>query len=213
MKRLLTTLVILTGLIGSGGAVWAQDYDKGLKAAQSGDFVTALKEWKPLAEQGDARAQYNLGLMYAKGMGATQDYAEAVKWYRKAVEQGHASAQYNLGVMYRDGEGVTQDYAEAVKWFRKAADQEHAKAQYNLGAMYRDGNGVTQQPVDEVSFLGRLVSGREYCGYGEYPAQTSLWREHGDQIGSLGRQEYENGAIPRRHGLFRGSSTDDLTHQ
>ena len=72
---------------------------------------------------------------------------------------------------------------------------------------------LSYEPVDEVSFLGRLVSGREYCGYGEYPAQTSLWREHGDQIGSLGRQEYENGAIPRRHGLFRGSSTDDLTHQ
>ena len=87
MKRLLTTLVVLTGLFGSGGAVWAQDLNKGLKAAQSGDFATALKEWKPLAEQGDAVAQYNLGLMYKNGWGVTQDYAEAVKWYRKAAEQ------------------------------------------------------------------------------------------------------------------------------
>ena len=55
MKRLLTTLVILTGLLGSAGAVWADaqsDVEKGMKAAQSGDFATALKHWKPLAEQG-----------------------------------------------------------------------------------------------------------------------------------------------------------------
>ena len=96
MKRFLTTLVILTTLLGSAGAVWAQDFNKGLKAAQSGDFATALKEWKPLAEQGDAVAQSNLGVMYEKGKGVTQDYAEAVKWYRKAAEQGNASAQLNL---------------------------------------------------------------------------------------------------------------------
>ena len=67
MKRLLTTLVILTGLIGSGEAVWAQDYIKGLRAAQSGDFVTAMKEWKPLAEQENGNAQYNLGYSYHIG--------------------------------------------------------------------------------------------------------------------------------------------------
>ena len=111
MKRLLTTLVILTGLIGSGGAVWAQDLNKGLKAAQSGDFATALKEWKPLAEQGNAVAQYNLALMYGNGWGVTQDYAEAVNWYRKAAEQEDAFAQFNLALMYRKGKGVTQDYA------------------------------------------------------------------------------------------------------
>ena len=67
MKRLLTTLVILTGLIGSGGTLWGQDVSKGLKAAQSGDYATALKEWKPLAEQGYANAQHNLGYMYRSG--------------------------------------------------------------------------------------------------------------------------------------------------
>jgi TPR repeat protein len=94
----------------------AQDFDKGLAAAQSGDFATALKEWRPLAEQGDADAQSNLGVMYYNGNGVPQDYAQAVKWYRKAAEQGHADAQSNLGVMYDKGEGVPQDYAQAVKW-------------------------------------------------------------------------------------------------
>ena len=120
MKRLLTTLVILTGLLGSAGAVWAQDFNKGLKAAQSGDFATALKEWKPLAEQGNAVAQYNLGVMYRNGEGVTQDYAEAVKWLRKAAEQGDEEAQNNLGWMYEKGNGVLQDRIAAHMWLNIA---------------------------------------------------------------------------------------------
>ena len=82
--------------------------------------VEALRD---LAEQGDASAQNNLGLLYDLGTGVPQDHAEAVKWYRMAAEQGHADAQYNLSVMYNNGKGVPQDYSEAVKWLRKAADQ------------------------------------------------------------------------------------------
>ena len=125
----------------------AQDYDAGLAAAQSGDFATALREWTPLAEQGDARAQYNLGIMYGKGDGVPQDDAEAVKWYRLAAEQGLAVAQFNLGVMYNFGKGVPQDGAEAVKWFRLAAEQGYAKAQFNLGYMYANGYGVPQDYI------------------------------------------------------------------
>jgi TPR repeat protein len=147
MKRLLTTLVILTSLLGSGGAVWAQDFRKGLEAYNSGDYATALKEWRPLAEQGQAKAQFNLGYMYDKGNGVTQDYAEAVKWYRKAAEQGDADAQNNLGNRSYNGEGVTQDYAEAVKWYRKSAEQGHANAQFNLALMYANGEGITQDKI------------------------------------------------------------------
>ena len=70
-----------------------------------------------------ARAQYNLGVMYANGDGVPQDYAEAVKWYRLAAEQGHAKAQNNLGVRYYNGKGVLQDYARAHMWFILAAAQ------------------------------------------------------------------------------------------
>ena len=125
----------------------AQNFDKGKDAYNSGDYATALNEWKPLAEQGDDSAQYNLGVIYANGEGVPQDYEEAVKWYRLAAEQGHASAQSNLGVMYVNGEGVPQDYEEAVKWYRLAAEQGHAVAQYNLGLMYAKGEGVLQDNV------------------------------------------------------------------
>ncbi|EDP61124.1 hypothetical protein BAL199_22307 [alpha proteobacterium BAL199] len=147
MKRLLATLVILTGLIGSGGDVWADDFKEGVKAYNSGDFKTALRKWKPLAEQGDAYAQFNIGLMYKMGDGVTQDNAEALKWYRKAAEQGHAAAQNNLGGMYERGVGVTKDYAEAVKWYRKAAEQGYVFAQFNIGLMYKRGDGVLQDTI------------------------------------------------------------------
>jgi TPR repeat protein len=121
MKRLLTTLVILTGLIGSGGSVWADDFDKGYVAYKAGDYAEAAKWFRKAAEQGDADARYNLALMYDVGMGVTQDYAEAVKWYRKAAEQGVAEAQYNLGNRYFNGEGVLQDTIAAHMWFNIAA--------------------------------------------------------------------------------------------
>jgi TPR repeat protein len=127
--------------------VMAQDFDEGLAALQAGDYATALQEWRPLAEQGDVSAQYNLGIMYDHGRGVTQDYAEAVIWYRRAAEQGHASAQFNLGNMYNNGLGVTQDYAEASNWYRRAAEQGDATAQTNLGFMYANGRGVLQDAV------------------------------------------------------------------
>ena len=122
-------------------------FDQGYAADSRGDYATALRFWRPLADQGNAGAQYNLGNMYDKGQGVPQDYAAAVSWYRKAADQGFAAAQYNLGNMYRLGQGVPQDYAAAVSWTRKAADQGDADAQGNLGVMYQYGQGVPQDYV------------------------------------------------------------------
>ena len=99
MRTLIIIPVLLFSLL-LGVPSYSADFNKGLTAAQSGDFATALKEWKPLAEEGNAVAQNNLGLMYHNGWGVPQDYKEAVYWYRLAVEQGYAIAQYNLGLMY-----------------------------------------------------------------------------------------------------------------
>ena len=146
--QIIRSIILALGFVVAGGvAAVGQDFEKGAAAAQSGDFATALKEWQPLAEQGHADAQYNLGMIYQNGYGVIQDYAEAVKWYRLATEQGHADAQYNLGVMYESGNGVVQDYAEAVKWYRLAAEQGNANAQNNLGSMYEYGRGVLQDNI------------------------------------------------------------------
>ena len=90
MKRLLPILLTLAVLLGSAGVSWSADFQKGLTAAQSGDFATALREWTPLAKQGNARVQRILGAMYAVGQGVPKDYKTAVKWYRLAAEQGFA---------------------------------------------------------------------------------------------------------------------------
>ena len=92
-----------------------------------------VDELKRNAEQGDATAQYNLGLCYANGDGVAKDCYEAVKWYRKSAEQGDATAQNNLGLCYEDGVGVTKDLNEAIEWYRKAAQQgiDNAKLRLN----------------------------------------------------------------------------------
>ena len=95
---------------------WSADFDKGLAAAERGDYATAIREWTPLAEQGDAIAQYNLGVMYDTGRGVPQNYGQAVEWYRLAAEQGYAMAQTSLGAMYANGEGVVEDYVTAHMW-------------------------------------------------------------------------------------------------
>ena len=146
MRTLIIIPVLLFSLL-LGVPSYSADFNKGLTAAQSGDFATALKEWKPLAEEGNAVAQNNLGLMYHNGWGVPQDYKEAVYWYRLAVEQGYAIAQYNLGLMYEKGKGVPQDYEEAVRWYQLAAEQGHSKAQGNLGVMYAFGNGIIKDYV------------------------------------------------------------------
>ena len=121
--------------------------------------ATALRLWRPLAEQGDADAQYSLGVTYANGRGVPQDYAEAVRWYRKAADQGLASAQNNLGLMYDNGQGVPQDYAEAVKWYNLAAARLPASdsEKHNFAVKNRDeiAAKMTRAQIAEAQKLAR----------------------------------------------------------
>ena len=152
-----------------------EDFQDGEDAYYRGDYTTALKKSRPLAEQGHARAQYRLGVMYATGQGVQQSDLEAVKWFRKAfkklqllAEQGDVSAQFSLGGMYYNGWGVQQDYAGAVEWYRKAADQGDEMSQYNLGAMYADGQGVPKDDTEAVKWY------RKAAQQGNVSAQNKL---------------------------------------
>ena len=143
MKKLLVCILFVL----FGTQMSAQEIDKGYEAYNDGDYATALQEWKPLAEQGYAFAQYNLGIMYEYGNGVAKDYAEAVKWYRLSAEQGYAISQYSLGLMYSNGYGVLKDKAEAVKWWRLSAEQGYVYAQGMLGIMYELGEGVLKDDI------------------------------------------------------------------
>ena len=113
-------------------------------------YTKSLQEFRALAAQGDAAAQFKLGLIYYKGQGVQPDYLEALNWFKKAALQGHPLGQYNVGYMNEKGEGTPQDDVEAAKYYRQAAERGNRLAQYNLGYMYEKGQGVSP---DEVQAL------------------------------------------------------------
>ena len=114
-------LVLVFSALVVAPPVAAQDFQKGYEATRRGDFATALREWRPLAERGDVRAQINLAHLYDNGLGVRRDFAEAAKWFRAAAEQGEVQAQYNLGSLYQQGWGVRRDYVQAHLWFSLAS--------------------------------------------------------------------------------------------
>ena len=121
------------------------------------DWIQLVKLYRKAAEQGNADAQYNLGLCYAKGVGVTKDLTEAVKLFRQAAEQEDAKAQYNLGRCYARGYGINKDSAEAFKWFRKAAEQENELAQYNLGWCYIKGVGIAKDETEALKWYRKAA--------------------------------------------------------
>jgi TPR repeat protein len=163
MKKLLVCILLV--LLGT--QISAQEIDKGYEAYNDGDYATALKEWKPLAEQGYAFAQYNLGILYEYGNGVPKDYAEAVKWYRLSAEQGYAISQYSLGLMYSNGYGVLKDKAEAVKWWRLSAEQGYVYAQGMLGIMYELGEGVLKDDITAHMWYN-IASGNGHKSAGDW---------------------------------------------
>ncbi len=153
MKGIALAVVLVVSL---AAPAWA-GYEEGVAAYGRGNFPAALREFQVLVRQGDAAAQFYLGIMYDRGEGVAQDPAEAAKWYRRAAEQGHANAQFYLGILYDTGMGVAQDQAESLKWYRLAAEQGVANAQYSLGIIYDKGEGVAQDYAKAASWYRRAA--------------------------------------------------------
>ena len=135
MNKKIQTLIFTSTLLlflSSPSIAVIDDYQGAVDAYSREDYKTAYKLMLPLAEQGVAKAQYNLGLMYGKGKGVNRDYKEAVRWYFRAAEKGYSKAQTNLGWMYEKGKGVPRDDQKAAKWYQLASDQGVTKAQEKL---------------------------------------------------------------------------------
>lgn len=143
LKRLAFCLIVLVPF----RAEAASSYEEAAAAHASGNFSKTLDILRPLADQGDATAQADLGHFYVEGMGVGQNYAEAAKWYRKAGEQGHENAQYQLAMILASGFEVPRDDNEAARWLQKSAEQGYAPAQYMLAVMYATGRGVNKDPI------------------------------------------------------------------
>ncbi len=159
IKQQLTALCLVIFLNTSPAA--GADLARGLAAVKKGDFETALKEWLPLARDGDPSAQYNIGQLYRLGRGVAKDYTKASQWYEKAAQQWHSAARHNLAVLYEKGLGVPINYAKAVEWYKKAANQDYGIAQFNLAVMYQNGLGVPKDLVHAMMWY-RVAEARGF---------------------------------------------------
>ena len=139
-------------------------FEEGRIAYAEGNINAALVLWRPLAERGDADAQFALGTLYYAGLVVPVDYTESSYWFLRAAEQGYGAAQYNLGNAYKRGEGVRANSKMAVQWWRKAAQQDFAAAQYNLASAYHTGDGIAR---DEAR---AMVLYRQSAEHGHQPA-------------------------------------------
>ena len=141
MKRLSLVATLFLVLAQPGAA---QNLTFGMILYHKHQYTKALKHFEPLAEQGNAKAQFYLGLMYDIGQGLPQDYVKSFFWWQKAARQGIAPAQHNLGVMYKKGQSVPQNDAVSVIWCRKAAAQGIVPSQHDPGVAFDNGKGLTQ---------------------------------------------------------------------
>ena len=156
VRNLLGAFAVATAL---GAPAAAGPLEDGNAAYREKAYAKAAELWQPLAEKGDATAQFSLGTLYAEGEGVEQNDATAFMWFQRAANQGNAAAQYNVGASYAAGAGVEKSDADAAKWFQRAADQGMAFAQLNLGLLYAAGNGVPQDNVEAFKWLELAFSG------------------------------------------------------
>jgi TPR repeat protein len=180
LGALLTTLLVL---VAAATTATAGTYADAQTAYRKGDYATALKLYRPLAQRGDARAQDAIGGMYARGEGGLpKDDAEALHWFQMAdderkglkayneggyatalrifrplADRGQILAEYLIGLMYANGQGVPQDYAEAMTWHLKAAKQGEAKAQFSVGLMYFKGLGTQAKLAEAFEWYRRAA--------------------------------------------------------
>src|SRR5688572_27061186 len=121
LVRYATLLLLPIAFLVVPAAPGLADYQAGMDAYNRRDFSKALREWQPLAERGDASAQFSLGLLYENGDGVPRDYAKAREWYEKAAAQGEARAQFYLGMQSAFGQGGQVDLVQAYMWYSLAA--------------------------------------------------------------------------------------------
>jgi TPR repeat protein len=139
-------LFVLALLIGVPAA--ASDLEQATQAYQRGDYASAYKLMRPLAERGDPEAIARLGDMYAFGRGVGEDPRQAERWWRSAAEKGVTAAMANLATLYARGlGGLSQDWKEAARWFHMAAERGHAPSMLTLSDMYVNGVGVELDDV------------------------------------------------------------------
>ena len=150
--RVLWIILLTAGLFGD-------TFEKAVSDYNEGNYIQALDAFYALAKEGDAKAQFNVGLIYAMGKGVNRDRYQAKEWYRKAADQGNSAAQYNLAKLLmehsenRDSRMVKQ----AIYWYKKAAEGGEAEALNDLALLYLDGRGVEKNELKAFELLKKAA--------------------------------------------------------
>jgi hypothetical protein len=160
--------LILASMLALVAATAQADLLDALQAYREGNYLLAFDEFRTLALNGDADAQYRLGDMYAKGEGVRQDFQQAFNWYLRAASQDEPRGQFEVAEAYEQGRGVAQDSKKAAAWYLTAAEHGNPKAQYAIGLLYAKGSNM---PLD-------LVKARMWLGLaGDIAAGSKAWVE------------------------------------
>jgi len=212
LKLLPITISLLVATIIAEASTQAE-FNEAYDAAQAGDYKRAIALWTPLAEKGEASAQYTLGWMFESGQGVKKNYQQAEFWYTKAAKQGDVAAQYVLATLHAKGSGLPLNNLEAVHWFTEAANQGDAAAQYKLGEHFRNGLGVKQNYKESLIYFtkaaeqghiaSQIIIGKIYqSGIGDkqnYKKAIRWYKKAAEQNNGLGlyhlayMYEYGNG--------------------
>ena len=141
-------------VLGSMAPASAQTVNAGIEAWQHGNYSAAVGIWRPLADQGDADAQFNLGQAYRLGRGVATNLALARSWLEKAAAQGHVDAETTLGLLlFQNG-----DQPVALKWLKLAAEASEPRAMLVYGTALFNGDSVTQDPIGGYAYVYRAYA-------------------------------------------------------
>jgi len=157
------TVLTLALVFGGVVAAWADNVSDGDAAFQNGEYSKAVKLLLPLARQGNAVAQRDVGLMYFDGDGLARDSRKAVKWFSLSARQGQIGAQVNLGIAYATGEGVLRNPAQAYVWFNAAASQRIGKS---VAARFRD-HMATELSTDQLQNAQSIAARCQATSYSD----------------------------------------------
>lgn len=151
--RLIAGGALLVCTVPASGADSAQ----GIQAFQHKDYAAAFREWKPAADQGQPEAQYNLGILYLRGLGVQKDAQEAFRLFHAAADRGLVDAQFQVGLMREKGTGVQQNYGEAQHWYALSAARGDSEAETALAGLYEQGYGVQKDLALAVYWYSRAA--------------------------------------------------------
>ena len=159
MKTAFAAVLILAAhLIPASAYAQGGSVGDGVAAYTLMDYEAARAIWLPLAEAGEAEAQFRLALLYELGLGVDQSDELAFGWHQAAALQGHAGAQFVLGRMYASGQGTEIDIFYAFDWILNAAEGGEVRAQYYVATLYLTGEGIEPSILEAYIWFTRVAN-------------------------------------------------------